>query len=103
MKQLYLLLAIIGAITPYFFYIQFIQVEGLNFSLFITQLFDNKAASGFSADVLIATVVFWLFIFQRARATAGPKPHLFFILSCTVGLSCALPAYLYANEKLNHK
>ncbi|GLX77326.1 hypothetical protein tinsulaeT_06660 [Thalassotalea insulae] len=98
MKNIYLLLAIIGAVIPYLFYIQFMQVEGLNFSLFITQIFANKAASGFTADVLLATVVFWCFIFQRAKSSSAPKPLVFFVLSCTVGLSCALPAYLYANE-----
>lgn len=99
MKRIYLFLAIIGAITPYIFYFQFIQVEGLNFSLFIMELFESKASSGFTVDVLLATVAFWLFIFQRAKSTTAPKPLIFFILSCTVGLSCALPAYLYANEK----
>jgi len=97
-KRLYLLLAIMGGIVPYIFYFQFIQTEGINIPLFISLLFENKAASGFSADVLMATVVFWLFIFQRHNQSKGPKPWLFFVLSCTIGLSCALPAYLYANE-----
>ncbi|WP_057831346.1 DUF2834 domain-containing protein [Colwellia sp. TT2012] len=99
MKRIYLFLAIVGAIIPYIFYFQFIQVEGLNFSLFIMELFGSKAASGFTADVLLATVAFWFFIFQRSKNPTAPRPFLFFILSCTVGLSCALPAYLYANEK----
>jgi len=103
MKNIYIALAIIGAIVPYIFYVQFIQIEGVNFSLFIMQLFDNKAASGFTADVLLATVVFWFFIFQRTKEPSAPKPLIFFILSCTVGLSCALPAYLYANEKQSSK
>jgi len=99
MKGIYLFLAIVGAIIPYIFFFQFVQVEGLNFPLFLMELFDNKASSGFTADFLISTVVFWVFIFQRAKNSAAPKPLIFFILSCTVGLSCALPAYLYANEK----
>ncbi|MEQ1533733.1 MAG: DUF2834 domain-containing protein [Sideroxydans sp.] len=99
MKNIYLVLSIIGAIVPYVFYIQFIQTEGINFPLFIATLFENNSAAGFSADVLLATVAFWLFIFQRAKQSNGPKPLLFFVLSCTIGLSCALPAYLYANEK----
>ena len=99
MKNLYLLLAIIGAIIPYVFYYQFIQAEGINLPLFISQLFENKASSGFTADVLLATVCFWVFIFKRSIKPKAPKPLLFFILSCTVGLSCALPAYLYANEE----
>lgn len=99
MKKVYLMLSMIGAIVPYVFYIKFIQSEGINFPLFITTLFENNSAAGFSADVLLATVVFWLYIFQRAKLSNGPKPLLFFVLSCTIGLSCALPAYLYANEK----
>ncbi len=103
MKRIYLFLAIIGAIVPYIFYFQFIQVEGLNFSLFIVELFDSKASSGSTADVLLATVAFWAFLFQRTNNPDAPKPLLFFILSCTIGLSCALPAYLYANEKQSNK
>jgi len=103
MKGVYLFFAIIGAIIPYIFYFQFVQVEGINFSLFIMQLFENKAGSGFTADVLLATVVFWFFIFQRTKKPEAPKPLIFFILSCTIGLSCALPAYLYANEKQSSK
>lgn len=101
MQRIYLFLAIVGAIVPYIFYCQFIQIEGLNFSLFIMMLFSNKASSGFTADVLLATIVFWFYIFQRAKNENTPKPMIYFILSCTVGLSCALPAYLYANEKIS--
>jgi uncharacterized protein DUF2834 len=99
MKSVYLVLAIIGAVVPYIFYFQFIQSEGLNFPLFISSLFVNNPAAGFTADVLLATGVFWLFIFQRAKQSQTPRPLLFFVLSFTIGLSCALPAYLYANEK----
>lgn len=99
MKKIYLSLAIIGAIVPYVFYVQFIQIEGINFPLFITSLFENNAAAGFTTDILMATAVFWLFIFQRAKELKGPKPLLYFVLSCTIGLSCVLPAYLYASEK----
>jgi len=99
MKNLYLVLAIVGAIVPYVFYFQFIQTEGMNFPLFISSIFANNPARGFTADVLMATGVFWVFIFHRASQSKGPKPALFFVLSWTIGLSCALPAYLYANEK----
>lgn len=99
MKKVYLFLAIIGAIVPYIFYFQFIGSEGINFPLFITSLFENNAAAGFTTDVLLATAVFWVFIFQRAKQQKGSKPLLFLVLSFTIGLSCALPAYLYANEK----
>jgi hypothetical protein len=99
MKKLYLFLAILGAVVPYIFFFQFIQAEGINIPLFISSLFVNGAASGFSADLLISSFIFWLFMFQQMKNTNGPKPYLFIVLNLSIGLSCALPAYLYAREK----
>ena len=99
MKNVYLMLAIIGAIIPYIFFFQFFQSEGLNIFSFISALFVNGAASGFTADLLITSFIFWIFIFQQYRSGKGPKPHLFIILNVLIGLSCAVPAYLYSREK----
>jgi len=99
MKKLYLLLAVIGAIVPYFFFFQFIQAEGVNIPAFISALFANGAAAGFSADLLLSSFIFWLFMFQQVKESNGPKPYIFIVLNLAIGLSCALPAYLYAREK----
>jgi len=99
MKKLYLLLAVIGAIVPYFFFFQFFQAEGINISAFVSALFVNGAAGGFTADVLLSSFIFWLFMFKQVKESNGPKPYLFIFLNLAIGLSCALPAYLYAKEK----
>ena len=99
MKKAYLTLAVIGAIVPYIFFFQFIQAEGFNIPSFVSSLFVNGAAGGFSADLLLSSFIFWLFMFQELRKANNPKPYLFIILNLTIGLSCALPAYLYAREK----
>ena len=99
MKKIYLVLAIIGAIVPLLFFIPFFQANGIDLPRFISGLFVNGAAGGFSADLLISSFIFWLFMFQRRRDVGGPNPALFILLNLTIGLSCALPAYLYANEK----
>ena len=100
MKNLYLLLAIVGAIIPYWFFIPFIQAEGLDIRRFVSALFVNGAAGGFSADLLLASFVFWIFMFQKVKESNGPKPYLFIVLNLTIGLCCALPAYLYAREMI---
>ena len=99
MKKLYLLLTVIGPIVPYFFFFQFIQAEGINISAFVSALFVNGAAGGFTADVLLSSFIFWLFMFKQVKESNGPKPYLFIVLNLAIGLSCALPAYLYAREK----
>ena len=99
MKNLYLLLAILGAMIPYLLFFQFLQLEGFNLPLFVESLFINGAAGGFTVDLLISSFVFWLFMFSESKKPDTPKPYLFIALNLTIGLSCALPAYLYAKEK----
>ena len=99
MKNFYLIAAIVGAVVPGIFFAQFIQLNGVDLLAFISALFVNGAAGGFSADLLISSFVFWAFMFQRAKTNSGPQPWLFVALNLGIGLSCALPAYLYAIEK----
>lgn len=97
-KKLYLGLAIAGAIVPYIYFIQHFADVGFGLSGFISALFANPAAGGFTADLLITSLVFWIAMFHRRSLGKGPKPLLFIILNLAIGLSCALPAYLYASE-----
>ncbi len=94
MKNLYLVLAIAGAVVPYLFFFQFFNEAGVDLPAFIGALFANGAAGGFTADLLITSLVFWIYIFNRKE---GPTPWPFVVLNLTIGLSCALPAYLYVS------
>ncbi|MCW5874024.1 MAG: DUF2834 domain-containing protein [Anaerolineales bacterium] len=98
MKRLYLALAIVGALIPWWYFYQFFATQGFDLGQFVSALFANGAVAGFTLDVFISSVVFWLFMFAQARK-GGPAPYLFVALNLVFGLSCALPAYLYAHEK----
>ena len=93
MRNLYLVLAVAGAVVPYLFFFQFFGSVGLDLPAFIGALFANGAAAGFTADLLITSLVFWVYLFSRKE---GPSPWPFIALNLLIGLSCALPAYLYA-------
>jgi len=99
MKNIYLAGAIIGAIVPYLFFFQFINTFGLDIPAFLAGLFANGAAGGFSADLLITSFIFWIYMFAQRKTENGPAPWLFIVLNLVIGLSCALPAYLYARER----
>ena len=92
MKNVYLILAIAGAVVPYVFFLQFFAVHGLALPSFVGGLFANGAAGGFTADLLITSLVFWIYMFRRL---GGPTPWPFIVVNLTIGLSCALPLYLY--------
>ena len=96
MKRIYLVLAILGGVVPIMFFLGAFHAEMVGPVDFVPALFANSAAAGFTADLLITSVVFWLYMFSNPQ---GPKPWLFLALNLCVGLSCALPAYLYARAR----
>jgi hypothetical protein len=95
LKSFYLLSAIIGTIVPWIFFAQFFAKEGFNLATIIQSLFANGAAGGFSADVLISIVVFLVWSFFDSKKIKLKNWWLVLPASFTVGLSLALPLYLY--------
>lgn len=91
MKNIYLALSILGAIVPFFFFIPFFGSEGFGLGTFVSALFANGAAGGFTADLLITSSTFWIFLWSRKT----PRFWVYILLNLSIGLSCALPAYLY--------
>ena len=95
--NVYLAMAVLGALIPMAFFINFFLTEGIDLLVFVKALFANGAAGGFTADLLISSFVFWVYMFSKVNT--GPKPWLYVGLNLCIGLSCALPAYLWAVEK----
>ena len=91
MKTLYLVLAIVGAVLPYAFFVQHFASEGVSLPGFVSALFANPAAGGFTADLLFTSLVFWVFMFQQRSREKGPSPILFIVLNLLIGLSCGYP------------
>jgi len=98
LKTIYLVLAIVGAVIPYAFFIQHFNESGFGIGRFVFNLFAFPVSGGFTVDLLISSFVFWVAIFNRHSKGNGPSPWVFVALNLIIGLSCALPAYLYVNE-----
>lgn len=96
MRTAYLVLAIAGAIIPYAFFIQHFSDTGFGIGDFLRAVFANTAAGGFAADLVISSLVFWVVMIRQRLHRRGPAPLPFILLNLAVGLSCALPAWLYA-------
>ena len=93
MKTVYLLLAIAGTVVPYLFFLDFFVHHGVALPAFVGGLFANGAAGGFTADLLITSLVFWLYLYERGES----KLWMYVLLNLTIGMSCAVPLYLYLN------
>ncbi len=96
MKNLYLLLAVVGAVVPYVFFAEHLTTVGFDVVDFVRAGFVNGVAGGFTADVLISSVVFWVYLFSRK----APLIWMYIALNLLIGLSCALPLYLWRQAVL---
>jgi hypothetical protein len=95
LEPFYLICALVGTVIPWWFFASFFASEGLNVPAFIGGLFSNGAAGGFAADVLISIAVFWVWSFYDARELKIGRWWLVLPSAALVGLSLALPLYLY--------
>lgn len=100
LRAVYLLCAVLGAVIPLAFLVGFVADQGLDLIAFVAALFANGAAGMFTADLLISSFVFWLYMFSNQHE--GPKPWAFIAINLCIGLSCALPAYLWARARVEN-
>lgn len=97
-KYIYLELAIVGAVVPYIFFAQYMFQHGTALTGFVSQLFATAPASGFTADLLITSVTFWIWSFGQAQKHQIKHWWLFVVVNLAIGLSCALPLFLFFRE-----
>jgi hypothetical protein len=95
MRNVYLLLTLVGTVVPYVFFLGHFQAAGFGPGDFFAGAFANGVAGGLTADVLIASAAFWVYLTSRKVAGRG----WYMLLNVTIGLSCALPLYLYVTER----
>ena len=97
-KTIYLVLCILGLVVPYAEFVPWVLQHGLNLPLFVRELFANRIGAFFGMDVLVSAVA--LISFSRIEgARLGIRNRwLVLVAILTVGVSLALPLFLYLRE-----
>lgn len=98
MKSFYIAAAIVGTVIPWYFFGSFFALSGVDVILFVKFLFATGPAAGFSADIVISIAVFWVWSYVDAQRHDIRKWWLVLPAGCFVGLSLAMPVYLYLRE-----
>jgi len=98
-KNIYLILAAIGLLVPYYFLFKFLGANGFNVALLLDQLFANHISTFFAADLIISIIIFWIYMIAEANKLQMKNWWLYILASLTVGLSFALPLFLYVREQ----
>lgn len=97
MRTTYLVLAIVGAVVPYLLFGSLI-LEGAGIDVWMRQLLTDPAPRGLTGDITLSAAVFLLWSFRERRRVGMARWWPFPLVTLTIGLSCALPLFLWARE-----
>jgi len=98
-KNIFLILAILGFIAPYYFFLQVSPADAFDLPALIQPLFANTFMKGVGMDLTVSVIVFWFFVFTEANNLQMKNPWLYLLATLLVGLSFALPLFLYFRQR----
>ena len=97
-KNIYLVLCLLGIFVPYASFIPWVIENGLNFPLLANQIASSPVSSFGWLDVIISAVTLFFFIYNDAPIRKVRFWWLSIVGTLTVGVSLGLPLYLYLRE-----
>jgi hypothetical protein len=98
-KNIFLLLAIVGFIAPYYFFLQLPAENGFDLPSLMQPLFANNFMKGVGMDLTVSVIAFWTYAFIEADRLHMKRPWVYPLATLLVGLSFALPLFLYFRER----
>ena len=99
LRHIYLVLCVIGALLPYSQFVPWCWQHGLDLSLFFHLLFANRIGAFFALDVIVSTLVLWVFVFSEGKRIGMRQLWMPVLASLIVGVSLGLPLFLYMRQR----
>jgi hypothetical protein len=100
MRNVFLLLAIWGAIHPMYDFISWFQSEGWSIMAMVDAWHVNAATSGLVWDLTIAAISLTLWVIVEAFRTKNWLSLIAIPATFCIGVSCGLPLYLYLRGRI---
>lgn len=91
----YLVMMVIGTVLPWYFFSGYIAANGAGLADFLGSMYANGAAGGAVTDLFVSAAVFWVWSFGDAKRAGVAHWWLVVPATLAVGLSLALPLYLW--------
>lgn len=91
----YAAMMVVGTVLPWYFFSGFIAENGAGVAGFVGSMYVNGAAGGAVTDLFISAAVFWVWSYGDAKRTGMANWWLVLPATLAVGLSLALPLYLW--------
>jgi Terpene cyclase DEP1 len=99
LKNVYLILCVLGIALPYWQFVPWVVANGLDMRLFVEQLFANRIGGFFGMDVLVSAVALLVLVRSERSRLKPSQRWLPLAAVLAVGVSLALPLFLYLRER----
>jgi hypothetical protein len=97
--MVYLILCVLGTLLPYSALLLFLLEEGLDISLILEELWENRISLFGWLDVIVSALVLIVFAFAEGQQRLEmPYWWVPIIATFAVGVSLGLPLFLYLRE-----
>ncbi|MYN45400.1 DUF2834 domain-containing protein [Pseudoduganella sp. FT93W] len=100
MHRLYLLLCLLGSVLPLAAFMPWLASHGLALNLLLAQILEQPVAAFAWADVLVSALALLAFMWHEQRQQAVRGVWWAVASLFLVGVSLALPLYLYLRAQV---
>ncbi len=98
-RIVYLLLAIWGTVHPMYWFISYMQETGTGLSGLIDAWYVNASTTGLTWDLTIAAIALTVFVIAESVQQKNWIGLVAVPATYCIGVSCALPLYLFLRSR----
>ena len=95
----YLILCVLGTALPFSQFVPFLIEHGLDLKLLFEQLFANRISAFFGMDVIVSSLVLWIFVFWEGSRLKMNHLWVYIASNLLVGVSLGLPLFLLMRQR----
>ena len=99
MRHVYLILAIIGAIVPMYYFVSWFEEHGYDLGAMVEAWNVNDAATGLTYDLTISAVALLVWVIAETARNGRWLNLIAIPATFCIGVSCGLPLYLWLRTR----
>lgn len=99
MRHVYLILAIIGAIVPMYYFVSWFEEHGYDLGAMVEAWNVNDAATGLTYDLTISAVALLVWVIAETARNGRWLNLIAIPATFCIGVSCGFPLYLWLRTR----
>ena len=99
LQTAYLILCILGTVLQYWQFLPFLIENGFDIKLFFEQLFANRISTFFGIDVIVSSLILWIFVFSEGSRLKMKNLWIYIVSNLLGGVCLGLPLFLLMRQR----